>query len=92
MRILVVDDELDVQTLFEQRFGAARPFGQAEICAALGRKSEALAWLRRAIAARDPALQHLRTSPLLAPIRSEPEYHAFERQLNFPPLLPAQAS
>ena len=39
-----------------QRYGGDRPFYQAEICAQLGHKSEAITWLRRAITARDPPL------------------------------------
>jgi TolB-like protein/DNA-binding winged helix-turn-helix (wHTH) protein/Tfp pilus assembly protein PilF len=49
----------------------------------LGDKDQALTFLERAYDEQDPALFHLKVSPLLDPLRSEPRFQALIRRVNF---------
>ena len=51
----------------------------------LGDKKQALAFLERAYEERDPGLFYLKVSPLLDPLRSEPQFQALMHRMNFPP-------
>lgn len=57
----------------------------AQIYANWGDAAAALAWLDKAERRHDPALQSLRVSYLLDPVRERPEYKAIEARLNLPP-------
>ena len=61
-------------------------FNLAGVTAQLGRKAEALAWLRKAVQVREPELQDLRTDWKLDPMRADAEFQAIERELHLPQL------
>lgn len=61
-------------------------FTLAGVTAQLGRKAEALAWLRKAVHLRQPQLQLLRTDWKLDPLRADAEFQAIERELHLPQL------
>jgi TolB-like protein len=65
-------------------------FSLAGVTAQLGRKAEALAWLRKAVEVREPALQSLRTDWKLDPLRQEAQFRTIERELHLPQLPIAQ--
>jgi hypothetical protein len=46
--------------------------------------TKALEWLETAWRLRDGGLEHLKTDPLLDPIRQEPRFQAVMRELKFP--------
>jgi TolB-like protein/DNA-binding winged helix-turn-helix (wHTH) protein/Tfp pilus assembly protein PilF len=56
----------------------------ATIYAQWGKREAALEWLATAMRLRDPGLVILKTDPLMDPLRNEPRFQAFERQLKFP--------
>jgi TolB-like protein/Flp pilus assembly protein TadD len=56
----------------------------AEIYAQWGNIPKALEWLDTAVRVHDPGLAFLKTDPLLDPLRTEPRFHAIERELKFP--------
>jgi TolB-like protein/Flp pilus assembly protein TadD len=56
----------------------------AEIYAQWGDIPKALGWLDNAVRAHDPGLAFLKTDPLLDPLRTEPRFHAIERELKSP--------
>ncbi len=62
--------------------GAAYQF--ATIYAQWGDRPEALEWLETAWRVRDPGLIHLKTDPLMDPLRQEPRFQAVMRELKFP--------
>lgn len=68
----------------KQLFGAAMSYQYAQICAQLGQKTQALAELDNALAARDVGLYYLKLDPFMDPIRGDPHYAAVVRKLNFP--------
>jgi hypothetical protein len=49
-----------------------------------GDKEQALTWLERAYAEKDPWLFWLKVYPTYDPLRSEPRFQAVLRKLNFP--------
>ena len=55
----------------------------AQIYAQWGNRPKALEWLNTAMRSRNPALQALKTDPLLDPLRNEPGFQAIERELKF---------
>lgn len=61
-------------------------FNLAGVNAQLGRRAEALAWLRIAVHVREPQLQHLRTDSQLDPLRAGAEFQEIERELHLPQL------
>ncbi len=56
----------------------------ATVEAQWGNVPKALEWLDTALRLRDPALEFLKTDPLLDPLRKEPRFQAIERELAFP--------
>jgi eukaryotic-like serine/threonine-protein kinase len=60
-------------------------FAYAEIYATWGDIPLALAWLATAERQRDPALQGIRASYWLDPLRAYPEFEAIEATMRFPP-------
>jgi TolB-like protein/Flp pilus assembly protein TadD len=60
------------------------PYHYATIYAQWGARAKALEWLDAAMRLRDPALQTLKTDPLMDPLRKEPRFQAVQRELKFP--------
>jgi len=54
--------------------GYVSPFDLATICAGLGRRDEAIAWLSKSLAAREVALTTLQVDPRLDSLRSDPRF------------------
>jgi len=57
----------------------------AEACMGLGEKEQALAWLERAYAERDPRLIWLKLDPIFKPLRANPRFAALRRQMHLGP-------
>jgi TolB-like protein len=55
-----------------------------QIFAQWGNNAKALAWLDTAMRLHDSGLSHLKSDPLLDPLRNEPRFHAIEKALKFP--------
>jgi TolB-like protein len=55
-----------------------------QIFAQWGNTAKALEWLDTAMRLHDTGLPHLKSDPLLDPLRNEPRFQAAERQLKFP--------
>lgn len=64
--------------------GDAETLQYATIYAQWGNREKALEWLDKALRRRDEGLGHLKTEPLLDPLRKEPRFQAMERELKFP--------
>lgn len=56
----------------------------AQVYAALGEKDQALAWLEKAYAGRDPYLVWLKVDPAFDSLRSEPRFRDLMRNLRLP--------
>jgi adenylate cyclase len=65
--------------------GEVRPVDYAKVYAQWGDSARALGWLEVAMRRRDPALEDIKVSKLLDPLRNEPRFQAIERELKFPP-------
>jgi TolB-like protein/Tfp pilus assembly protein PilF len=79
--------EADAQTALVElkaRWGDDGPFVYAEVYAQWGDAGRALESLDAAVRLRSPALEGLKTDPLLDPVRNEPRFQAIERALKFP--------
>jgi tetratricopeptide (TPR) repeat protein len=57
---------------------------RAEDMCVLGRNEEAIGWLEKGFAKRDPQMVYMKVSPLLDPIHTDPRYKALLRRMNFP--------
>jgi TolB-like protein len=68
--------------LKEQAGGNAS--GIAEVYAFRGRSDEAMHWLERAYAQRDPSLYYVKADPQLNSIAADPRFKAFLRKMNLP--------
>jgi hypothetical protein len=55
-----------------------------QIFAQWGNNTKTLAWLDTAMRSHDSGLSHLKSDPLLDPLRNEPRFQAIERELKFP--------
>jgi TolB-like protein/Tfp pilus assembly protein PilF len=55
------------------------------LCAALGEKDQALAWLEKAYEEHDSAMLQLRGMSPSDPLRSDPRFQDLLRRMNFPP-------
>jgi tetratricopeptide (TPR) repeat protein len=64
--------------------GDTSAYQYATIYAQWGNRPQALEWLETALRLRDPGLVHLKTDPLLDPLRKEARFQAIERGLKFP--------
>ncbi|HSF14507.1 MAG TPA: protein kinase [Vicinamibacteria bacterium] len=60
------------------------PYEVAAVYVALGERDEAIAWLRRAIEARDATITNLKTDPTLDGLREDPRYAGLLQELRFP--------
>jgi hypothetical protein len=56
----------------------------AALSALAGDTAQALTWLERAYAERNPGLIFLRTDPSFASVRANPRYRRVERAMRFP--------
>jgi TolB-like protein/lipoprotein NlpI len=73
-----------VVTRMKAAYGDAAAYQYAAIYAQWGDASESEQWLDTAARLRDPGLVHLKTDPLLDPLREEPRFQRIERELKFP--------
>ncbi|MGH8163014.1 MAG: hypothetical protein ACREP1_01620 [Rhodanobacteraceae bacterium] len=60
-------------------------FQIAEVYSARGDHAEAFAWLQRARRQQDPGLAYFPKDPLLDPLRSDPRWAAFQREMGWAP-------
>ena len=68
--------------LKEQADGNAS--GIAEVYAFRGQSDEAMHWLERAYAQKDPAMYYVKADPQLDSLAGDPRFKAFLRKLNLP--------
>jgi len=68
--------------LIEQASGNA--FGIADVYAFRGQSDEAMRWLERAYAQKDPSLYYVKANPRLNSIAADPRFKAFLRKMNLP--------
>jgi tetratricopeptide (TPR) repeat protein len=61
-----------------------REFGMALLYARLGKKKEAVSWLEKAYSARSGGMARLKCDPALDPLRSDPDFQAIIKRMNFP--------
>ena len=77
-----------IQKMFDNRpkdqSPGSRAFAVAKLCVALGKKNEAISWLQKAYAAREGAMVYLQCDSILDPIRSDPDFQALIKKMNFP--------
>jgi TolB-like protein/Tfp pilus assembly protein PilF len=66
------------------RWGDSGATLYAAVYAQWGDTAKAVEWLDTAVRLRSPGLEGLKTDPLLDPVRKEPRFQAFERELKFP--------
>jgi TolB-like protein/Tfp pilus assembly protein PilF len=78
-----VDAEAELKKL-QDTFGDASAYQCATIYAQWGNTAKALEWLVRAVRLPDPGVGHVKTDPLIDPLRKEPRFQAIERELKFP--------
>jgi len=64
--------------------GDAFAYQYAQIQAQRGHRRLTLEWLDIALRPRDPGFRHLKTDPLMDPLRGESRFQAIERELKFP--------
>jgi serine/threonine protein kinase/tetratricopeptide (TPR) repeat protein len=63
---------------------AAPSYGTSRLFVLLGRKDEAVSWLRKGLADRSGGMVRLRADPVFDPIRSDPGFQAIVKEINFP--------
>lgn len=63
-------------------YGDAAAYQQAIVYSVWGDYSEAIEWLERAYAARDPGLAHIKTTSAFEPLRDLPGYLAVLKKMN----------
>jgi hypothetical protein len=56
----------------------------ALLYARLGKKKEAVSWLEKAYSARSGGMARLKCDPALDPLRSDPDFQAIIKRMNFP--------
>lgn len=64
-------------------YGDAAAYQYAAIYAQWANTAKAMEWLETAMKVRDPGLVHLKTDPLMDPLRKEARFQAIERELTF---------
>jgi tetratricopeptide (TPR) repeat protein len=77
----------DAQAVLAQMqadYGDAAAYQYATIYAQWGNARRSLEWLDTAMRLRDPGLVHLKTDPLLDPVRKEARFQAIEQELKYP--------
>lgn len=79
-----VDAEREL-TNYQAESGEGAAYEQARLYAQWGKPIAALHWLGTAYRLRDTGIQIIKSDWMLDPVRSEPEFKALERRLNFPP-------
>jgi hypothetical protein len=50
----------------------------------MGKKDEAVSWLQKAFAARAGGTANLKCDPVFDPLRSDPDFQAIVKKMNFP--------
>lgn len=73
-----------VELLRLQRTSYVHPALFAYLYIGLGQTDEAIDWLQRGYAARDPDMVFLNTFPPFDPLRPDPRFEDLVRQMNFP--------
>jgi TolB-like protein/Flp pilus assembly protein TadD len=73
----------ELNQLTSRRF--VTPFSQALIYLGLGQNRDAITWLEKAYDERSPWLDWLKIEPLFNPLRSDPQFQALYKKMNFPP-------
>lgn len=66
------------------QWGDVLAYQYAETYAQMGKRSEAITWLTRAVAIRDPGLLTIRVDPFLDPIRHAPAFAKLMRESKVP--------
>ena len=69
---------------WQARARDAAAYQYATVYAQWGDTAQALEWLATAMRVRDPALEYMKTDPLMDPLRNEPRFQAVMRKLRFP--------
>jgi TolB-like protein/DNA-binding winged helix-turn-helix (wHTH) protein/Tfp pilus assembly protein PilF len=69
---------------YQAAYGNAAAYSYAAIYTQWGDKAKALEWLATAMRVPCGCLVHVKTDPLLDPLRKEPRFQAIERELKFP--------
>ena len=64
--------------------GGAPSYQTSRLFVLLGKKDEAVSWLRKALADRSGGMVRLRSDPVFDPIRSDPGFQAIVKKMNFP--------
>jgi eukaryotic-like serine/threonine-protein kinase len=64
--------------------GGLHPYGVARQFALMGRKDEAVSWLQKGFAARAGGMAFLKSDPVFDPLRSDPDFQALVKKMNFP--------
>jgi len=62
-----------------------QPYRLAVAYAELGEKEKTFAWLQKAFAVYDGAMNYIKVDPPLDPFRSDPRFQDLLRRMNFPP-------
>lgn len=63
---------------------AENAFGIAEVYAFSGQLDEAMQWLERAFAQKDPSLNFIKGDSAFKSLEADPRYKAFLRKMNLP--------
>jgi tetratricopeptide (TPR) repeat protein len=71
-----------LQEISKQKY--VTPYAMARLCAALGKRDEALRWLGTAYRERAALMVILRTDPEFDSLRSDPRFQDLLRRMNFP--------
>lgn len=74
---------MDIQ-LDQRKRGAFNCTYIAGFYARLGRKAEALEWLRRAVEEKETPVLNMRRYPSLRTLRDDPRFHALVREAGLP--------
>jgi tetratricopeptide (TPR) repeat protein len=78
----------DAEKILNELRKRSRPgypsFASAQICTSLGRKEEALKWLRKAYAERAPQMVRLNREPAFGSLRSDPRFRDLVRHVGLP--------
>ena len=78
-----VDSDAALAGMLEEQ-AAGNAYGIAEVYALRGQTDEAIHWLERAYAQKDPYLYSIKFDSLLKNLESDPRYKAFLRKMNLP--------
>jgi serine/threonine protein kinase/tetratricopeptide (TPR) repeat protein len=62
----------------------APSYGTSRLFVLLGKKNEAVSWLRKGLADKSGWMARLKADPVFDPIRSDPGFQAIMKEINFP--------